>query len=890
MDPDGAVTLDTRTTADAARRVAPELLAPAGDWDAMRAAVANGADAVYFGLSNFNARHRATNFTLEELPEVMRYLHGHNVRGYVTFNTLIFSDELPEALAFVRGVAEAGADAVIVQDLGLALLIKRMCPGLAVHGSTQMTLTEPRGIEFVRKLGVSRVILARELSAGEIGTIARATDVPVEVFVHGALCVAYSGQCLTSEALGGRSANRGQCAQACRLPYELVVDGQKRDLGEKAYLLSPQDLAAYDLVGDLARLGVCSFKIEGRLKSAQYVAATTQTYRAAIDAVRESRPFRVSRQQELELAQSFSRGFTHGFLDGVNHQELVHARFPKSRGVKIGRVVGKTGRGVLVEIEQRPAKHRGAAGFASGGEVNIGDGLVFDEGHPEQDEQGGRVASVSGGTGIPACPDRTFLSGQKRQERRSKTDKNVCPTRPIEITFDRGSVNLSAVSVGATVWKTDDPAIRRRLESSFRRDRVARRVPLAAAVSARVGERLTITVRDDAGNTATVEWDRRLEAAQKFPLTEALFREQFGRMGDSPFELTAVEGLEAPSGAMVPKSVLNDLRRQAVQLLLEQRDQSERRQVAEPDALDRVRREIDARFPTTSDVASPRLHVLARTMEQVHAALAWRSPATGDPPATVYCDFEDIRRYKEAVAAARAAGVPVGLATVRIIKPAEEGLLRQVLACEPDLVLVRNLAGLSFFTAHAPHLPLVADYALNIANEVTASLVAAHGVQRMVPSYDLNWTQLTALLRRFPPAAFEAVVHQHMPMFHMEHCVFAHTLSAGTSHLDCGRPCDRHRVDLRDRAGASHPLVADVGCRNTVYNAAAQSAAEFLPRMRDLGLRHFRVELLRETPQQAKELLDRYARVIAGQEDGRATWKQLRVLNQLGVTRGTLEG
>src|SRR3954465_1384954 len=233
----------------------PELLAPAGDFEAMRAAVANGADAVYFGLSSFNARHRATNFALEELPETIRYLHDHNVRGYVTFNTLIFSDELPEAVRFIRAVAEAGVDAVIVQDLGLARLIARLAPGLHVHGSTQMTLTEPLGIEFVRTLGVRRVILARELSTGDIRKITAATALPVEVFVHGALCVSYSGQCLTSEAIGGRSANRGQCAQACRLPYALVVDGRPRDLGDKAYLLSPQDLAAYDLVGDLAGLG-----------------------------------------------------------------------------------------------------------------------------------------------------------------------------------------------------------------------------------------------------------------------------------------------------------------------------------------------------------------------------------------------------------------------------------------------------------------------------------------------------------------------------------------------------------------------------------------------------------------------------------------------------------
>src|SRR5262245_49401566 len=242
-------------------------MSPAGDFDAMRAAVANGADAVYFGLDNFNARHRAANFTLEQLPEIMQYLHSHNVKGFLTFNTLIFSDELGETVDYIRQIAAAGVDAVIVQDLGLAKLIHTLSPGLPIHGSTQMTLTEPRGIEFVRQFGVSRVVLARELAIEDIRRIKSETTMDLEVFMHGALCVAYSGQCLTSEALGGRSANRGQCAQACRLPYDLIVDGIPKDLGDKAYLLSPQDLAAYDLVDELSHLGVACLKIEGRLKS-----------------------------------------------------------------------------------------------------------------------------------------------------------------------------------------------------------------------------------------------------------------------------------------------------------------------------------------------------------------------------------------------------------------------------------------------------------------------------------------------------------------------------------------------------------------------------------------------------------------------------------------------
>src|SRR5689334_17131091 len=279
----------------------PELLAPAGDWEALRAACANGADAVYFGLSAFNARHRAANFTPEELPTVIGFLHARNVRGFVTLNTLIFGNELEDVARYVRLVTEAGADAVIVQDLGLARLIARLAPGLHVHASTQMTLTEPRGVEWAReRLNIRRAVLARELSVADVRKVAERTSVPLEVFVHGALCVAYSGQCLTSEALGGRSANRGQCAQACRMPYEMVVDGQPRDLGDRAYLLSPQDLAAYDHIRPLIDAGVVSFKIEGRLKGGPYVASTTQTYRKAIDAATEARDFELSRRERSE--------------------------------------------------------------------------------------------------------------------------------------------------------------------------------------------------------------------------------------------------------------------------------------------------------------------------------------------------------------------------------------------------------------------------------------------------------------------------------------------------------------------------------------------------------------------------------------------------------------
>jgi putative protease len=825
----------------------PELLAPAGDWEALRAAVANGADAVYFGLSNFNARHRATNFTLDELPEVLAYLHERNVRGYVAFNTLVFSEELPDAVRFLCAVAEAGADAVIVQDLGLARLIHRLAPELPIHASTQMTLTETRGIEFVRRLGVERVILARELSLGDIERVAAGTRVPLEVFVHGALCVAYSGQCLTSEALGGRSANRGKCAQACRMPYELMVDGARRDLGDRAYLLSPQDLAAHDLLDRLVRLGVCSFKIEGRLKSAHYVAGTTQTYRAALDAALAGKPFALSPQGRLDLEQSFSRGLTHGFLEGVNHQVLVHGRFPKSRGVRVGTMVRTTGRGVIVALAEG----------GSGTLIKPGDGVVFDEGRPEQDEQGGRVFAVE-----PAGAHR------------------------VELTFGRGAVNLAALSEGSIVWKTDDPALRRRLERSYAQDRPARRESLTFRIWGRVRGPLRLTARDEVGREVEVSWAGPLERAAKHPASAESVREQLGRLGDTPFVLAGIEmDLEDP--VLVPKSVLNDLRRQVVARLVEDRGYSKVARVVEPEALDELRREAAA--PKTSDSRAPELYVLVRSLEQLDAVLEWQPPAPLHRPTLVYCDFEDVRRYREAVLRARAAAMPIGLAALRIVKPGEEGFLRQIAGYGPDVLLVRNLAGLTLYQEETPGTLLVGDFALNIANELTADLLSRHGLARMVPSYDLNWEQLSALLTRTDPGRFEVVIHQHMPMFHMEHCVFAAFLSSGKDWRDCGRPCDRHRLELRDRVGAAFPVVADAGCRNTVYNAVAQSAAEFVGRMRSLGVRHFRVELLRESADAVGPLLERYGRVLAGLDNGKTTWRQLQVLNQLGVTRGTLQ-
>jgi putative protease len=493
--------------------------------------------------------------------------------------------------------------------------------------------------------------------------------------------------------------------------------------------------------------------------------------------------------------------------------------------------------------------------------VRPGDGVVFDEGHPEQDEQGGRVYEV--------------------HEQRSEPQQ----PRRVELVFGRGSVNWNAVSIGALLWKTDDPALRRRLERTYASDRPLRRGVIGLRVWGAPGESLFVSGEDDQGRRAVVSWPGPLQAARKHPLDEALAREQLGRLGDTRYELGSVE-LELPQPVMAPKSVLNDLRRRLV-MELDQQQLPARHAIAQPDALVQWRRKIEDQ-PRAEDPAS-QLAVLVRNEQQLSAVLQWRPDGGLPRPAIVYCDYEDVRRYRDAVRQARDHGMPVGLATLRIIKPGEVGLLRHIVRAEGDAVLVRNLAALALFRAEAPQCELVGDYALNVANDLTADLLLEAGLARITPSYDMNWSQFEAFARRTPAERLEAVVHQHLPMFHMEHCVFAAVLSSGKDWRDCGRPCDQHRVELRDRAGAPLPLLADTGCRNTVFNAVAQSAAEYLPSMQRLGLRYFRVELLRETRDETCALLQHYSRVLAGLDSGRGAWRQLQVLNQLGVTRGTLQ-
>lgn len=806
----------------------PELLSPAGNWDCARAAVANGADAIFFGLPKFNARLRADNFTEEDLPELMKFLHEHGVRGFVTMNTLIFTGEMKAAEQQLRLLDASGVDAIIVQDLGLARLARHVAPHLEIHASTQMTITSPEGLEFVDQLyQLDRAVLARELSLKEIGKFNPTQCVPLEVFVHGALCVAYSGQCLTSESLGQRSANRGECAQACRMPYTLVIDGVERDMEEVRYLLSPQDLAAVDLIPELVQQGVVSYKIEGRLKSPEYVAAITKVYRKAIDAAVAHEESPITRDDRYAMEMTFSRGLSTGWLEGTNHPHLTHGKFGKKRGVYLGEVTGSE-RG-WVELE-----------LASDVPVKAGDGIVFDAGENRDQEQGARIWEVKGS----------------------------------RLLFHREQSGLDwkRIKAGQKIWKTDDPKLNNALKASWKNAKLTPvRETIQVTVSGSAGEPMVLTSGEVSVSSAEL-----LESAQTRPFTTEFLQKQLGRLGETGWQLGALDN-QLEGAVMMAVSAVNRLRRALVDALDGQKS-------APAPRISSTGKLEDLLPAVKKDECHQReLSALCRSMEQIEAALEVGLN-------NIYVDFEDIRRGKEAVALVRQSnGARIHLATPRIQKSGEAGFFKVIERAEPDGVLIRNLGGVAHFKDRSD-LYKTGDFSLNCANPLTARILKEEGrLDHLTVSYDLNINQVLDLMLSAPSDWFELTLHQHMPMFHMEHCVFCTFMSEGTSILDCGKPCEKHHVELKDRVGQLHTLKADVGCRNTLFNGLAQTGARFYGQMRGTGLRRFRVDFLDEKAAEARQTLQAYKQLLAGETSGHHLWQDLDVMEKLGVTEGTLE-
>eukprot|EP00890_Picochlorum_soloecismus_P002128 jgi/Picsp_1/2916/NSC_01141-R1_peptidase u32 len=852
--------------------VKPEVLAPAGGWTHLFSAVQNGADAVYFGVTDFNARVRADNFTSEELPDVMKFLHEHGMKGYLTLNVLVFDNELKMIAERAQTAEKAGVDALIVQDIGAVRIIREVS-SIPIHGSTQMTVTSAEGLLCAADMGIERVVVARELSIEDIAEISEKTrhkNVEVEAFVHGAMCVSYSGQCFSSEFTSGRSANRGQCAQACRLPYGLLVDGQLKDLVGKDYLLSPQDLAAVDLIPELIKARVVSLKIEGRLKSPEYVAVTTAAYRKAVDKAWDmlhvkntGHHFEVDQKDLLELRQIFSRGqdedsngLTHGFLEGSRHQELVIGRNPRHRGIYMGKVVSGTKSGIRLCL-QHPLRR--------------GDGIVIDRGRASEEEIGGSVFEI--------C----VISGKKR-----KTVSEAQEGEVVEIKLGPDLVDYSKVSEDDFVWRTKDPVLSAKLRSTYSSvsSLSKRRVPLDVTLSIQVGKPLKIEISesDQAYNLkATAYSDVNVEISKNKPITGEDLKNAVGiHLGDiGPFVLQNFEVVGEYDACFIPMNQVKAARRKAMEILLQKINSSSAIEHLDPESIvngllhDIQKKTLSKDWPKGSmqdsaDWQRPRIRLLCRNPEQVDAAI------TVDWLEEIIIDFLEVKGLRESCDKVHQAGKRVIVAAPRILKPDEQHLWLFYLKLGADAILVRSTGILYHFAslggqgtlveAADNHVipPLQGDSSLNAANIVSADLLLSSGLETLAPAHDCNSNQIINLLKGLGERKkqMEIILHTNLPVFHTEHCIFARFLSNGNSYLDCGRPCERHTVHIRDPDGIDHLVEADMGCRNTVFEGKAQSALQYLPEILFAGAECFRIELVDQSSELVPEILEGYRRAI----------------------------
>ncbi len=765
----------------------PELLAPAGSLDAVRAA---------------NARDEGAQLTLDELGEACRIAHERGRRVYLTLNILTKPSELVDALSLLGDAIDRGIDAAIVQDIGLVHLIQRVYPGFEIHGSTQMTVHDASGAAVIREMGVERVVLARELTLDDIRAIRAAVpDLGLETFVHGALCISYSGQCYMSGMISERSANRGSCAQSCRKDY-VLADATTHEELDRGYLISAKDLGAYEHLAAIADAGIVCLKVEGRKKRPEYVATVTKSYREFLDRVDKGDTTPPTEQDIQPLVQIYSRGFTGGMFAGRDGRGYVTRTQPDNRGVVLGTVVGHEHGELIVDTEVA---------------IQVGDGLGFEP--PE---------NIGGPTvGFSVTAVRTIAS------------------RP---TLRQAIETRTRVDAGWRVVRTSEARLLETARASYASivpELRVRKSRLDVRLFGGAGSPLKGVFTAD-GETVTVRTETTLSQASKRPLDTPALREQLGRLGDSPFHLGAVDMAGLAQGLFLPVSELNHLRQRAVEELMLRRDGSENDARSERLArieeaiavLPRALRTPDARLPERFPRASP----FALTAQVYRVEDADAAAAAG---ATEICFDPFLRHPPVPLARLRTLGerlhdrgITLRLRTPTIVRPEERKNIQKWL--DLGLPILSGHLGLVAELSRAGH-DVVADYALNVFNAHSAAEVFRLGAKRIVASVEVTADELAQVAAPWDGEGFDVLIYGRPEGMTIEHCV----LSAAFDRVPttCRDLCvQKHpNVELTDPKGYTFPVATDSACRNRLLHSRPIDGSEFLPRLWRAGIRGYQV-------------------------------------------------
>lgn len=761
----------------------PELLAPAGDMLSLKAAVENGADAVYLGVKKLSARAYASNFSVDELEQAIDYAHLRGVRVYVTVNTLIKDAEFAEAAETLQTIAAYGADAVIVQDIGLLSFLREFLPELSVHASTQMTVHNTESVRLLEGMGVKRIVLARELSLGAIRSIRNRTQTELEIFIHGALCICYSGQCLFSSMVGGRSGNRGYCAQPCRKQYVLKKNGEEVNV-KGNFLLSPKDLNTAEILPQIIEAGVSSLKIEGRMKRPEYVAGVVNIYRSLLDRyATDPAGYFVSEDESRTLEQLFNRGFTHAYLSGDPRLELMDHDVPYNRGVLVGTTVsGRSGRGYV--------------SLKLSGPLNIGDGIGF-----SYKGMGENVTNM-------------FYKGKSITSAGKGMVVDLFLSNPI--------------SAGTQVYRTSDISLFRSMERSFNSQKPARRVSVRIELTAVKGKNLKICLEDSDNNIVKVISGYIVQASQKNPTTEINIKKQLLKLGNTVFYPASLE-VRSDLDIFVPVKELNNLRNSAVQEMEKVRIKKWKRTFKN--------------FTLSSPpycgekTGKPLLSVSVNTLDNLLCA-------ADEGADLIYFGDENFRSYtkatlKEAYDIAVVAGCRIYLTTPSIVWDKEldelNSLIQEALKIGFCGVLVGNLGVLREVQQLGHN--FIIDHNLNVFNNRSVLFYHRAGAEAVSLSPELTLEQVSSLGTY---GTVECMVHGNPKLMVIENCIVGSLL--GGENDTCCIPCRDGKFLIKDEKGFEFPLLMDEHCRTHIFNSRELCLLDDISSFIKAGVFRFRIE------------------------------------------------
>ncbi|KDR95996.1 putative protease [Peptoclostridium litorale DSM 5388] len=803
-----------------------EILSPAGSFEAFVAAVQSGADAIYIGGQQFSARAFADNFDRDEIMEAVRYAHIRGVKVYVTVNTLVKEKEAKGFMEYVDFLYGEDVDALILQDIGMAAEVKKRYPDFEIHASTQMSAHSLEDVKFLENMGFSRVVLSRELSIDEISHISKNAKAEIEIFVHGALCICYSGQCLMSSMIGGRSGNRGKCAQPCRKEYDILNTKSGETIRtDGRYVLSPMDTCTIDEIGKIIDSGAISLKIEGRMKKPEYVATVTGIYKKAAQSYIESGKSTVSQDDIDELNSIFSRGFTKGYMFDETNGGIISTNNQSKKGIRIGTVeyLDKGRKRLGIKLEKRISK---------------GDGLT--------------VGGIVGRVLIKGMPSNYADAGQT-----------------VELDY------IGTATEGEVIYRNLDAELTKKAQQTYKNGAENRPALINMEFSVSIGKYPKLSMRDNRANEVCVEGETPAEKALKVAMSSEKIMQQLQKLGGTPYEIESAK-VDVQEGLSMPVKLINEMRRDAIERLDEMRAiMNEGRNYIEEDlSMFELNSQIGKELPE-----NPQIRVKAYGIEQLKKVMELEDADLID---AMY--FECERDIQEAANICREKGVRLICSLPRVMRNEEYSLIDRLNGAGVSDFCVSTHGQIG--AVKGIEASFCCDHGLNVFNSYSAGSLTLQGSGSVCISPELNISDIKNACDK-ESGTVEAFVYGRLPLMISEYCLVGTLAGECTGGKADGKCVNEGSYAIRDKMDEVFPVGKANGCRSIIYNSKTLC---MLDRLRDVykaGVGIFKIDLALESPDDSKEIVKAHIQAVEdGFEMDEYTSGVYQKLKDRGITNG----